>query len=402
MTAGGKELRIIIAGGGTGGHVYPGISIYQALDSNCGNVEVLFIGARGGVEGGILARLELPYLPLPGRGIRGASLAKKIVAPFVLKLAVIKAMRAIIKFKPDVVLGTGGYASVSTIVAAMLCRKPRVLQEQNSIPGMANRWLSRIANLVLLSYAESQEYLRAGVPSVVVGNPLRFHPERRSCSRSEAFAFFGLEQNIPTIVIFGGSRGAHSINKAGVQLAKTMSGEGKAQIIFITGERDFEWIRQEVAPLAPRVKVLSFLYEMERAYIVADLAVARAGASSVFELAAFGVPTVFVPYPYAADDHQKYNVARLRELGAADILEDSQLTGDALTEKIRLLLDDTQKRIEMEERMRSWVKIDAAEQAAAAIMQLIKKKACEEVQARGAEANPATSCETNAVTSKLS
>lgn len=181
-----------------------------------------------------------------------------------------------------------------------------------------------------------------------------------------------------------------------------MSGEGRAQIIFITGDADFEWVRKEVESCAPRVKVLSFLDEMERAYIAADLAVARAGASSVFELAAFGVPTVFVPYPYAADDHQKHNVARLRELGAADIMEDSRLTGDALTEKMRLLLDDTQKRIDMEERMRSWVKIDAAEQAAASIMKLVKKKVREEVPVRGAEIVPAAACETNTITSKHS
>jgi UDP-N-acetylglucosamine--N-acetylmuramyl-(pentapeptide) pyrophosphoryl-undecaprenol N-acetylglucosamine transferase len=325
--------------------------------------------------------------------MRRASLASKLAAPFVLKLAVLRAMRAIIKFKPDAVLGTGGYASVSTILAAWLCRKPRVLQEQNSIPGMANRLLSRIANLVLLSYEESQTFLKKGVPFLVVGNPLRFHPERRSCSRSDAFTSFGLKEDIPTIVVFGGSRGAHSINQAGIRLAKAMSGEEKAQIIFISGERDFEWVRREVESCAPRVKVLSFLEEMERAYIAADVAVARAGASSVFELAAFGVPTVFIPYPYAADDHQRRNVARLRELGAVEIMEDSQLTGDALTEKVRLLLDDTKKRIEMEERMRSWVKADAAELAAAAISDLVKKNAGNEFPVRGVDYIRASACQ---------
>lgn len=391
-------MRIIIAGGGTGGHVYPGISIYQTLASHFGDVEVLFVGARGGVERGILSGLGLPYLALPGRGVRGASLASKIAMPLVLTWAVLRAMRAILSFKPDVVVGTGGYASVSTIVAAMLCRKPRVLQEQNSIPGLANRLLSRIANLVLLSYEGSQTYLKKGVPSIVVGNPLRFHPERRSCSRSEAFASFGLEQSIPTIVVFGGSRGAHSVNQAGIHLAKSMSREEKAQVILITGKGDFNWVRSELQSCSRWVKVLPFLEEMERAYIAADAAVARAGASSVFELAAFGVPTVFVPYPFAADDHQRQNVARLGELGAAEIIEDSGLTGDVLTEKVRLLLDDTKKRIEMAERMRSWVKIDAAERAAAAITELVKKNARSESQARGAVFAPVPAGETILIT----
>jgi UDP-N-acetylglucosamine--N-acetylmuramyl-(pentapeptide) pyrophosphoryl-undecaprenol N-acetylglucosamine transferase len=382
-------VRIIIAGGGTGGHVYPGISIYQALASHCEEVEVLFIGARGGVESGILSGLGLPCLALPGRGMRGASLAAKITAPFILLAAVTQAARAILKFKPDVVVGTGGYASVSAVIAAMLCRTPRVLQEQNSIPGLANRLLSRIANLVLLSYEESQTFLREGVPAMVVGNPLRFHPERRRYGRSEAFASFGLEPDMPTVVIFGGSRGAHSINQAGIHLAKTASRDDGVQVIFITGERDFDWVRREVESCLPRVKAMPFLEDMERAYIAADIAVARAGASSVFELAAFGVPTVFVPYPYAADDHQRRNVAPLLELGAADTVEDSALTGDVLLAKIRSLLADSKRRIEMEEGMRSWVKIDAAERAAAAITDLVKKNARDDIAEHAAILIPA-------------
>jgi len=391
-------VRVIIAGGGTGGHLYPGISIHRALASRLGDVEVLFIGSRGGVEGEILAGLGLPYLALPGRGVRRASVPSKLAAPFVLLTSVLLAARAVVKFKPDVVIGTGGYASVSTIIAAMLCRKPRILQEQNSIPGLANRLLSRIANLVLLSYEESRTYLPPRVPCIVIGNPLRFHPERRRFGREEAFASFGLEAGVPTVVVFGGSRGAHSINRAGVQMAKDISRDGKAQAVFITGKNDFEWVRRELEDCAAQVCVMPFLEEMERAYVVADVAVARAGASSVFELAAFGVPSVFVPYPYAADDHQRRNVALLLELGAAEIIEDSELTGDVLTEKIQSLLADTRKRIDMEERMRSWAKIDAAEQAAAAVDDLVKKNARGESPVRGAGFVAVPARDTNVMT----
>ncbi|MFH1755793.1 MAG: undecaprenyldiphospho-muramoylpentapeptide beta-N-acetylglucosaminyltransferase [Candidatus Latescibacterota bacterium] len=369
-----KVLRVMIAGGGTGGHVYPGISIYRALEARCGKIDVLFIGVRGGVESGILDRLGLPYLLLPGRGVRGASLRAKLVAPFILKWAVLRAMRAIISFKPDVVLGTGGYASVSAILAAMLCGKLRVLQEQNSIPGLANRLLSRIANLVLLSYEESRAYVKKDVPSLVIGNPLRFEPHGQPFSKAEALASFGLEEGLPTIVIFGGSRGAQSINQAGIRLAQTMSRERSAQFILLSGERNFAWVQREVESCASLVKVLPFLEEMERAYVAADLAVARAGASSVFELAAFGIPSIFVPYPYAADDHQRHNVARLHELAAVEVVEDSQLGGDVLVGMVKRLIEDNQRLHDMSESMRSWVKTDAAQQAAAAISALVKKK----------------------------
>jgi len=372
-------MRILIAGGGTGGHVYPGIALYRALKKNHSNLEVLFIGARGGVEKGILERLDLPCLLLPGRGLRGKSIGARLVSPFVFKWAVIRASRAILRFKPDIVIGTGGYASVSTVVAAALLGKTRVLLEQNSVPGLANRTLARIASLSLLSYDGSEQYLPAGGRYVVTGNPLRFDPAPGRFDRSKILRSLGLSEDRPVVLLFGGSRGAQSINRAGVTAAGRLAGEGIAQFLFLTGERDFDWI-QSIGTGLTGVTLLPFYEEMDKLYAVADLAVARSGASSVTELAAFGVPAVFVPYPYAADDHQLENARPLREINAAVILEDSVLDGESLTGVIRALLNDPGRRRQMADRMRSWSRPDAADRAAGLIMDLIKKNSGNEVR----------------------
>ena len=373
-------MRVLIAGGGTGGHVYPGIALHRALEKIHSDLEVLFIGARGGVEKGILERLDLPCLFLPGRGLRGKSIGARLVSPFVFKWAVIQASRVILRFKPDIVIGTGGYASVSAVAAAALLGKTRVLLEQNSVPGLANRTLSRIASLTLLSYDGSEQYLPPGARYVVTGNPLRFDPTPSRFDRSRILRSLGLSEDRPVVLLFGGSRGAQSINRAGVTAAGRLAGEGKAQFLFLTGERDFDWIQSEIGTGLTGVTLLPFYEEMDKLYAVADLAVARSGASSVTELAAFGVPAVFVPYPYAADDHQLKNARPLQEINAAVILEDSVLDGDSLTGVIRALLNDPGRRRQMTDRMRSWSRPDAADRAAGLIMDLVKKNSGNEVR----------------------
>ncbi len=372
-------MRVMIAGGGTGGHIYPGVGMYESLRRLHPDVEALFIGSRGGVERELFNRLGLRHHLIPGKGLRGASALKKLFVPFVLIWSLALGVKAILAFKPDIVVGTGGYASVSSMLAAILCGRKRVLQEQNSVPGLANRLLSRFAHLVLLSYEESVAYLSPSVPSLVVGNPLRFDPMRIDGEKEAAREFFDFKSDIPTILIFGGSQGSHSINRAGAEAARRILREREAQFLFLTGMRDFEWVRATLGDCGSRVKVLPFLDEMKHAYIAADLAVARSGASSVFELAAFEVPSVLIPYPHAADDHQRRNAAPLRALGAAVILEDAELSGERLAELILKLIDDKTKRTTMSDRMRSWAKGDAGMRAAEAITDLVKKTPHNEV-----------------------
>lgn len=361
----------MIAGGGTGGHVYPGIAIYNALKRSSSKVEVLFVGAKAGVERTLFTELGLPNVLLPGRGVRGKGLVEKMTSPLVLFAGIVRGVREVLAFQPDVVIGTGGYASFAVVAAAIVCRRKSVLQEQNSVPGLVNRLLSRFADLVLLSYEESRTFLNSRVPAVVIGNPIRVECR---CDRAAGAAFFGLDAGLPTVLVCGGSRGARTINRSAAAAIPRILERRRVQFVFLTGESDWREIESELKRFAPRVKVLPFLQEMHHAYSVADVAVSRAGASAVFELAAFGVPTVFVPYPYAADDHQRKNVAPLSQTKTAVVVDNGELNGERLQALVEGLLDDGPERGRMAEGMREWARPDADRLAAEKIVELVSRR----------------------------
>lgn len=364
-----ESLRIVVAGGGTGGHVYPGIAVVERLRERMAT-EALFVGARGGVEAGILERAGLTHELLPGYGLRRASVPRRIGFPFVLGAGVLRAAAILRGFSPDVVLGTGGYASAAVVIAAILLGRRRVLQEQNSVPGLVNRRLARFADLTLLAYGESASHLPHGARTRVVGNPLRRLP---AATREAAAGYFKLDASRPTVLVVGGSRGAHSLNVAGAVAATTLAAKG-IQCVILAGRGDAAEVRSRTTAAADTTRVLEYLDEMQYAYAIADVAVARAGASSVFELAAFGVPAIFVPYPYAADDHQESNAQPLARTGAARLLRDADLDGERLAREIEVLLSERDTLAAMARAMRAWATPDAAERAADAIIELSKKK----------------------------
>lgn len=377
MTSKGTNIRVIFAGGGTGGHVYPALAIREGLIDRLGSgcVESLFVGVRGGLESTLLSGQGVDLRMLPGRGVRGASLSNKLMVPFDLARGVTTGIRIIRNFQPDVVIGTGGYASVSMVVAAILTGTPRILQEQNSVPGLANRRLARFADLILLSYEESQSAIPAGLNASVIGNPLRRMP---ASDRETGARFFGLDPRRPTVLVIGGSRGARSLNVAAVDAARMLINESKVQFILLTGSRDYEAAVESIETsgiAADRVAVKAYTDDMHHAYAAVDVAVARAGASSVFELAAYGVPTIFVPYPYAADDHQRLNAEPLRSCGGAVVVADDELDGERLAGELRSLLGDESRRVRMSQAMDSWKKVGAASAAAGHVVGLVKKNA---------------------------
>lgn len=367
-------VRVIFAGGGTGGHVYPALAMYEGLRAECGEegVVALFVGARGGLDRKLLSHRGVDYRLLPGRGLRGASLAGRLRAPLDVIAGVTKSLGIIRGFRPDVVVGTGGYASVSMVLAAILSGTPRILQEQNSVPGLVNRRLARFADLVLLSFEDSHAAMPAGVKTAVIGNPLRPAPEG---DRAAGAAFLGLDPARPTVLVIGGSRGAHTLNEAAAEAAAELLGQTDAQFILLTGENDYDAVRQRVGePWPGRVVVRAYLEEVHHAYRASDVAVARAGASSVFELASSGLPAIFVPYPYAADDHQRLNAEPLVRAGAAEVIPDAELDGAVLASSLRRLLGDPGRRLAMGELMSSWVRGDSARLAAGKILALLEKK----------------------------
>ncbi len=380
-------MRVMIAGGGTGGHVFPGIAIYEALRRLHGDLAVLFVGARGGVEKKIFSDAGLPHILLPGRGLRGASFAGRIKAAPSFIAALIRAIREIHAFKPDVVIGTGGYASAAAVIAAVICGRIRVVQEQNSVPGMVNRWLARVSHLVLLSYEESRSFIPRRITCAIVGNPLRIKPGG-SETRDLGLRFLGLRSDLPTVLIVGGSGGARSLNMHGMAAAKRILAHRMTQFVIIAGDRDYRGILAQSGEYRNDIRVLPFVDEMDKIYSVADVAVSRAGASSVFELALFKTPTIFVPYPFAADDHQRKNVESLEAMGAVEVVRDADLSAELLEQRIIALLDDEARRRDMSLKLEHWARGDAAEQSAEIITALVKKNARCEVEA-SARRNPA-------------
>jgi UDP-N-acetylglucosamine--N-acetylmuramyl-(pentapeptide) pyrophosphoryl-undecaprenol N-acetylglucosamine transferase len=377
MTSKGMNIRVIFAGGGTGGHLYPALAVREALIDLLGRgcVESLFVGVKGGLESTLLSGWGVDCRLLPGRGVRGASLWNKMMVPFDLARGVATGIRIIRNFQPDVVIGTGGYASVSVVIAAILTKTPRILQEQNSVPGLANRRLARFADIILLSYEESRPAMPAGPAAVVIGNPLRRLP---AGDREAGAGFFGLDARRPTVLVLGGSRGARSLNVAAVDAARRLTAESDVQFILLTGSRGYEAAVSSVESsgiAADRVAVRAYTDDMHHAYAAVDVAVARAGASSVFELAAHGVPTVFVPYPHAADDHQRLNAEPLRRCGGAIVVADAELDGERLADELRALLGNESLRERMSRAMESWKKVDAAAAAAGHVVGLVKKNA---------------------------
>jgi UDP-N-acetylglucosamine--N-acetylmuramyl-(pentapeptide) pyrophosphoryl-undecaprenol N-acetylglucosamine transferase len=374
MTTDETTIRVIFAGGGTGGHVYPAVAMREGLIERLGEsaVTALFVGAKGGLEGRLLAGRGVTLKLLPGRGVRGASIANKLMVPFDLLRGVAEGIRTIRSFAPDVVVGTGGYASVSMVVAAILTGTPRILQEQNSVPGLVNRRLAKFADLVLLAFTESRSAIPGGADAAVIGNPLRRLPLP---DRAEGARYFGLDPNRRTVLVFGGSRGARSLNEAAVEAARRLAKKENIQFLLLTGDPEYDRIKVAMAELDGEVFVRAYVEDVHHAYAVADIAVARAGASSVCELATFAVPSILVPYPYAADDHQRLNAESLQKAGGAVVVADSDLSGERLTREIEDLLKDEPRCERMKVALTNWVKGDAALVAADRIVDLVKKNA---------------------------
>jgi UDP-N-acetylglucosamine--N-acetylmuramyl-(pentapeptide) pyrophosphoryl-undecaprenol N-acetylglucosamine transferase len=352
-------MKVLIAGGGTGGHVYPGIAVAEEIRRMRPGFEVLFVGGRRGIEA-----QAVPEAGFRIRFIATRGFPRKAwwIWPWSVLLNLIGFAQAIVLIlveRPNVVLGTGGYVSGPVSLAARMLGKPLLLQEQNSIPGIANRWLARIADEVHLSFVEARSYFERKDNLKVSGNPVRQHI--LSGDRATALHEFGLEESHPTVFVFGGSRGAHRINEAAVDAMRRLKGRVDVQFILQTGREDFEWAKGIVEAEQLPAKVLPYLRRIHMAYAAADLVVCRSGAMTLAEIAACGVPAILVPYPHAANDHQVTNAANLVERGAAAMILDAELTGERLAQQIAHWLSDRQGLSRMSANARTFTRPDAAE-----------------------------------------
>jgi len=367
-------VKVIIAGGGTAGHVFPAIAVARKLVDQHG-AEVTFLGTATGQEARLVPAAGFHLVETQAKPLlRKASLAT-LRAPFV-ALASVRRCRPMVR-EADVVLGMGGYVSGPPVIAAWRSRTPVVVHEQNAVPGLANRLFSRIAKVTALSFADAARALPRRAVSEVTGNPIRdvvaAVPAERDRLAKEAHAELDLDPDRRTVVIFGGSQGALHVDRTAVGAATLLRGRADLQLLVLTGAAHHQaTVRGLPEGGALRVHALPFLDRMELAYAVADLVVARAGATTIAEVAACGIPSVLIPYPYATAGHQEANARALQGAGGASVLLDDQLTAEALAERIEALVDHEERLRAMSERASAWARPEAASVVAELVVRTVR------------------------------
>jgi len=353
----GPHMRILIAGGGTGGHLFPGLALADALAAH--GASVTFVGTAAGIEARAVPAAGYPLRLLPGRQLRGGGMSRALAGLASAAGGTLRALALLGELRPRLVVGVGGYASVAVVIAASLRRIPTVLLEQNVVPGAANRVLARLARRICVGFAESIAFLPRA-RAVHTGNPVRADLIRPRPPRAR-----------PGLLVFGGSAGAHRLNQAMLDalgpLGPTLAG---LDLTHQTGAADLETVRAAYAARGLAARVEPFIADMGGAYAAADLVVARAGATTCAELTAVGLPAILVPYPYATDDHQRRNAEVLVRAGAAEMILDAALDGERLGTALRLLLEDAGRRETMAARARALGRPDAAERVATECLRL--------------------------------
>lgn len=351
-------MKILIAGGGTGGHVFPGIAVAEELKAHHPEVEVVFIGGKRGIESTAVPEAGFRLRLLPTAGFPRRQMWRWPGAALVNLWGLLQAFLILLTERPKAVLGTGGYVSGPVSVAAKMLGIPLLLQEQNSIPGLTNRWLARIADEVHLSFLEARSHFPRRDHLKVTGNPIRRYIVEGE--REQGLREFRLSSGQPTLFIFGGSLGAKRITAAAVEALRRLKGRIGVQCILQTGKEEFESVQATVAQEQLPATVLAFVKKMHLAYAAADLVVCRAGAMTLAEIAVCGRPSILVPYPFAAHDHQRVNAQNLADRGAAVVIEDAELDGERLAKEIAHLLADRTALSRMSANARLFARPDAA------------------------------------------
>ena len=325
-------MTVVIAGGGTGGHLFPGLALAEEFRKRDDSVEVVFVGTEHGIEARVIPREGYPLKFVRAEGIVGKSFFRKVRSIAKVFLSVWDSYGILNSVMPDMVIGVGGYASGAAVLVAHLKSIPTMIHEQNSVPGMTNRILSRFVDQVCITYQESLSVFPRG-KTFLTGNPVRAKILRGE--REAAQKLFSLDREMFTVFVFGGSSGATSINRTMVD-ALNYLGEYREKIQFLhqTGERDYESVREAYRKSGFKGTVAPFIYQMAEAYAGADMVISRAGATTLAELTALGKPSLLVPYPHSAGRHQEFNAIKLREMGAAFVVFDNEMSGEVLAKHI--------------------------------------------------------------------
>jgi UDP-N-acetylglucosamine--N-acetylmuramyl-(pentapeptide) pyrophosphoryl-undecaprenol N-acetylglucosamine transferase len=345
-------LSVLFAGGGTGGHLYPGVAVARELLARVPGSNVTFVGTAAGIEARVIPREGLTLDTIRSAGLKGKSPAALLRGLSLLPLSAWDAWRVISRRKPSVVIGVGGYSSGPVVALAALRGVPTLLMEQNATPGLTNRLLARLVRAAAVTYDESLATF--GAKAFVAGNPVRpefFSTADRSADSGER----------TRVLVFGGSQGAHAINVAMAEAAPLLAAAApRVHVTHQTGERDLGMVREAYAAAGLDARVEPFLFEMHREMGDADVVVCRAGATTLAELTAAGRPAILIPLPTATDDHQRKNAEALARQGAAQVVEQREATGARLADEVIRLARDAEGRAAMASAARRLARPDAA------------------------------------------
>ncbi|HER24401.1 MAG TPA: undecaprenyldiphospho-muramoylpentapeptide beta-N-acetylglucosaminyltransferase, partial [Candidatus Atribacteria bacterium] len=333
-------LKVIISGGGTGGHIYPGISLaYEIRERNPGN-DILFVGTERGMESKLVPREGFKIIKIKARGIQRKICFENLTAVVIFLVSLLQSFKIIKQYNPDIVIGTGGYVSGSVVLVAAILGIPTFIHEQNIIPGITNKFLSLVTRATFLSFEQSKEYFGRKAKLIFTGNPLRF--KKIISGTEKEYKKFNLDSSKRTILVLGGSKGAAVINSVVLEsidlIKRTIKNEW--QVLLISGQDDYARIKEMVGENHKIFSIEPYLHDIEKAYSLADLVICRAGATTLAEIGAYGLPAILIPYPYATHDHQGINAKIFEREGAAKIILEEDLSGEKLSQVLLDLLID--------------------------------------------------------------
>lgn len=373
---GGRDLKIIMSGGGTGGHIYPALTLLRTVEKKIPDAQFLYVGTEHGLEADIVPKENIPFraLDLAGGFERHFTLENfKRAANAILS---IKKAGAIVKeFNPDVVVGTGGYVCGPILLAAALDHVPTLIQEQNVVAGITNKILSKFVTKIAVGSERALKNFPTD-KTVYTGNPIR--KAVLEGTRAEGLKAYNFVDDKPVVLISGGSRGARSINRAMIEVLAHASKDDSIQYLHVTGRGEYDDVINRLKDAGvelneiDHIRVEPYLYDMPRAMAMADLAVFRAGATGLAELTARGVPSILIPYPFAAENHQEFNAKELADAGAARMILNKDLTPEGLERLIKELIGDRALLKTMAEASKQLGRPQAAETIADMIIALSK------------------------------
>jgi UDP-N-acetylglucosamine--N-acetylmuramyl-(pentapeptide) pyrophosphoryl-undecaprenol N-acetylglucosamine transferase len=349
-------MRVVFAGGGTGGHVYPALAVAEELMKKCPDSKILFIGGTRGIEQKIIGSSGFPVKTIPVIGFPRKLSLEIFVFPWKLGISIIRSLRILSGFKPSLIMATGGYVSGPPVIAARFLKIPVTIQEPNSFPGITNRKLARFADMIFLGFQDAKRFFTGGVETIYTGIPVRKEigaKDRESSARS-----FGLDPAVKTLLVFGGSQGSLAINKAFSRIVEPLAERG-VQVLWQAGDAEFPaW--KEYDGWGGKIHVLPYITNMADAYAASDLVLARAGAMSIAEITACGIPAIFIPLPWATANHQEYNARSIEAAGGAKVILEKNLTPELLLNEIVGILESDKTLKAMGEASQRMGKPDAA------------------------------------------